>query len=595
MAAGNTIATLLVKIGVDITDMTKSTKKIESNFKKMETSGKKTASALRTSFAVLGTAAIAGLGVSLKKGIAFENQMVRVRAVTKGTEDQFKQLQSMAFKLSNTMGISSTAVAGAMEKLARFGFDANKILKTLPSILDATRASGEGLDTVLRVTEGLLSEFGLTADNTKEVVDTLTAVSMKTRANFTRMGEAFKYSAGTAKRLGVKMYDLAAVTGLLINAGVEGGMAGRAMRRVMLRLAAPTGAAAKEMKKLGVNMDNGKGKMKSMTAIIAQFIDKTKDFSDLKKVEVLTKIFGTEGITPMLALMEQGPQKIKELAEEIEKSGGVTKTVSEKMAESAEQSLKRFNESINNLQIQLALKLLPALTSVIDKVNDLFDAFDKLDPKTKDTVVTIGAVTLAILAIGGAIALLSPVIAGVTALFAFLATPLGAIVGLVGLVIIAFNKMGISFKEVWERMKYRFNLMVSEFTSLKNRAFQWGKDMIRNFGNGISSAWGWLKTKISGIATWIKDRLGFSVPKTGPLKDADKWMPDMMDLFSKGIDMGTPKLQMAVNTAADTLAGNTGSSYNNTVNVYPRSTNMNKNQFVRALNQVAWTRGGVMI
>lgn len=594
MAVGNTIATLLIKIGVDIKDMTKGINKVESSFKRMENTGKKTVSSLRAVFAVIGSAAIASLGVALKKGIAFENQMVRVKAVTKGTEDQFNQLQNMAFKLSNSMGISSTKVAEAMEKLARFGFDANKILQTLPSILDATRASGEGLDTVLRVTEGLLSEFGLTADHTKEVVDTLTSVSMKTRANFTRMGEAFKYSAGTAKRLGVKMHDLAAVTGLLINAGVEGGMAGRAMRRVMLRLASPTGAAAKHMKKLGVVMDNGKGKMKSMTAIIAQFIDKTKNFSDLKKVDVLNKIFGTEGITPILALMEQGPEKIQKLADEIEKSGGVTSEVSKKMAESAEQSLNRFNSSLDNLQIRLALKLLPAFTQVIDKVNELFDAFDKLDPKTKDTITILGGLALVLLGIGGAIAILSPAVFGITALFAFLATPLGAIVGIIGLVIWAFNQLGITWDFVVDTFRNGNQRIANDFINLKNRAFQWGKDMLNNFGKGIEEAWGWVKKKLSGIADWISNHFGFSVPKDGPLKDADKWMPDMMDLFSQGIEMGKPKLEMAVNDVASALASG-GSSTSNTVNVYPRSTNMNKNQFVSALNQVAWMRGGVMI
>lgn len=594
MAAGNTIATLLIKIGVDVKGLTQGMKKVEDNLSKLEKGAKKTTSNLQKGFALVGTAAIAGLGIAIKKGIAFENQMVRVKAVTKGTEHQFTQLQSMAFKLSNTMGISSTKVAEAMEKLARFGFDANKILKTLPSILEATRASGEGLDTVLRVTEGLLSEFGLTADHTKEVVDTLTAVSMKTRANFTRMGEAFKYSAGTAKQVGVKMHDLAAVTGLLINAGVEGGMAGRAMRRVMIRLASPTGAAAKHMKKLGVVMDNGKGKMKSMTAIIAQFIDKTKGFSNLKKFDILNKIFGTEGITPMLALMEQGPEKIKKLADEIEKSGGVTKDVSEKMAESAQQSLGRFNESVNNLQIRLALKLLPTITNVIDKLNSLFDSFDKLNPQTQDTILTIGGLVLALLGIGGAIAILSPAVAGITTLFAFLATPIGAIVGVISGVILAFNKLGITWDTVVQTIKNGNQRIANDFINLKNRAFQWGKDMISNIGKGISAAWGWVKQKISGIASWISDHLGFSVPKAGPLKDADKWMPDMMDLFSKGIQMGTPKLEMAVNTAADTLASGS-SSYNNTVNVYTQSTNMSQNQFTRALNQVAWMRGGVMI
>ena len=53
-----------------------------------------------------------------------------------------------------------------------------------------------------------------------------------------------------------------------------------------------------------------------------------------------------------------------------------------------------------------------------------------------------------------------------------------------------------------------------------------------------------------------KDFLGFSSPtKEGPGKDADKWMPNMMQMFSQGIKQNLPDIEGAVNLTANTLSG----------------------------------------
>lgn len=66
-------------------------------------------------------------------------------------------------------------------------------------------------------------------------------------------------------------------------------------------------------------------------------------------------------------------------------------------------------------------------------------------------------------------------------------------------------------------------------------AVTWGKDLIQNFINGIMEKWNALKEKVKSVAQTVKDFLGFSEPKKGPLSNFHTYAPDMMNLFAKGI------------------------------------------------------------
>jgi TP901 family phage tail tape measure protein len=106
-------------------------------------------------------------------------------------------------------------------------------------------------------------------------------------------------------------------------------------------------------------------------------------------------------------------------------------------------------------------------------------------------------------------------------------------------------------KQIWINL----NLwIIQKFNDLAQSALKWGSDMMLNLANGILDGWHHVQDIINGIGQWIKDHLGFSVPVAGPLSTADEWMPDMMDLFSRGIVAGSPKLQAAFNAAIAPLA-----------------------------------------
>lgn len=78
--------------------------------------------------------------------------------------------------------------------------------------------------------------------------------------------------------------------------------------------------------------------------------------------------------------------------------------------------------------------------------------------------------------------------------------------------------------------------------SLASQAVQWGKDLIQNFINGLLAKWNALKQTVSNVAQTVKDFLGFSEPKKGPLSNFHTYAPDMMDLFIKGIKDNEKKL-----------------------------------------------------
>lgn len=95
----------------------------------------------------------------------------------------------------------------------------------------------------------------------------------------------------------------------------------------------------------------------------------------------------------------------------------------------------------------------------------------------------------------------------------------------------------------------------SKFKNVNSNTYTWGKDAGNQWANGLNSSR--LKSAVSNMAQYIKDNIGFSVPKEGPLSNADTYMPDMIDLFVKGIKDNQNKVFNAIQG----LAGNMNNSF----------------------------------
>ncbi len=109
------------------------------------------------------------------------------------------------------------------------------------------------------------------------------------------------------------------------------------------------------------------------------------------------------------------------------------------------------------------------------------------------------------------------------------------------------GKIGSVFENLFSNIKAFFEDMI-------DKAFNWGKNLIRNIGDGIESSWNTVVDGVKSVGQLIADFLGFGSPtKKGPGQEADKWIPNLMDMMREGIYSEMPKIQTAALQIASTL------------------------------------------
>ena len=140
---------------------------------------------------------------------------------------------------------------------------------------------------------------------------------------------------------------------------------------------------------------------------------------------------------------------------------------------------------------------------------------------------------------------------------------------------------------------------ITEKGGLKNlpkMALEWGKDLIDNFIGGIKANIGKLTDTVKNVAQTVKNFIGFSEPKFGPLSNFHTYAPDMMDLFMQGIVDNKSKLIDTVTDAfnfsdmitAPSLVGVGGVGYNQIVSTSGTSSALE--QILAILPQLASTQ-----
>jgi phage-related protein len=93
------------------------------------------------------------------------------------------------------------------------------------------------------------------------------------------------------------------------------------------------------------------------------------------------------------------------------------------------------------------------------------------------------------------------------------------------------------------------------FSNMAGQALQWGANIINSLAQGIEGAAGAVGNAASDVAGKIASLLGFHSPaKEGPASDADKWMPNLINMLSSGLISNTPQLGLAATIAAQALA-----------------------------------------
>lgn len=350
----NTTATAKIKAK---DEATKTLNKIDSKIKSFIKSGVKKV----ISVGIAGAVALggAGIGTSIKTFSEFEQGLSNVKAVTEATDQQMRELGNTAKSLGASTAWSAVNVTQAEELLGQAGFSVNETMTALPGLLSLASAGGLDLAAATDIASGTLRAFNLNASESSHVADVLALSASATNSDVTDLGDTMKYVAPVAQALGISLEDTAAASGLLSNANIKGSQAGTVLRQTMARLASPTKEALKLMKQYGINAFDAHGNMKPLNGVVDNLNKSLGNLTSQRRADIISTIFGTESMSGVLALMNQGGQSLSTLSQKLKEAKGSADKMAGTKLDNLAGQWEQLKGAAETLQINLGERLAP--------------------------------------------------------------------------------------------------------------------------------------------------------------------------------------------------------------------------------------------
>jgi len=446
-------------------DLQKARGAVENSLGKTMQDAGKTLRDVGTKLSTYVTLPILGTGAAILRTAGdFEASMNRVRALTGATGQEFEALRNLAKELGRTTQYTASQAADAMGFLAMAGFDVNQILGAMPSTLQLAAAAQIDLATAADITTNILTGYGLAVEDLARANDVLVATFTKANVDLRMLGESFKYVGPIASQVGVSLEETAAAIGLLGNAGIQGSMAGTALRGAISRLLNPTKQTQKILERLGITVRDSAGNFVGFESIIRQLQESGATTADIMQ------IFGDRAGPAMAALVDQGADALAQLRKELEQSGGTAQRIAETQMEGLNGALLEMQSALEGVMLAIAESgLLEWATALVQRLTGLIQRIVEADPALLriGTVFALVAAAIGPLLIGlgaltaavGSLITTGPMLVAKLGMVATAAGPVLAVIAALAaaayLLWANWDTVGPKLAALWEQVKER--------------------------------------------------------------------------------------------------------------------------------------------
>ena len=369
--------------------------KIDVAGQKMEAVGNSIAGAGKKMMGI--TTVIGGVGVAAVKTAAdFDSAMSQVAAVSGATGKDFDALRNKAREMGAKTKFSATEAAEAMNYMAMAGWKTEDMLDGIEGVMNLAAASGEDLATTSDIVTDALTAFGLSAKDSGHFADILAAASSNANTNVSMMGETFKYCAPIAGALGFSAEDTAEAIGLMANAGIKSSQAGTALRTIMNNLAGDVKISGKAIGDVTIATTNADGSMRDLSDILTDCRTAFSGLTESEKAQAAESLVGKNAMSGFLALMNAGEGDIEKLSSAIENCDGSAEKMAMTMQDNLAGQLTILKSQLQELAISFGDILMPAIRSIVSKLQGFVDKLNGMDEGTKRTIVTIALLVASI-------------------------------------------------------------------------------------------------------------------------------------------------------------------------------------------------------
>lgn len=305
-------------------------------------------------------------------GSGFEASMSQVAATMGITSAaaEFDTLSDAAKEMGETTKFSASQAGEALNYLALAGYDAEKAVSALPTVLNVAAAGGMELAAASDMITDAMSALGLQTSQMADFSDKLAVTAQKSNTSISQLGEAILTVGGTAKSLAGGVTEMNTVLGILADNGIKGAEGGTMLRNVILSLSAPTSTAAAALKDLGVTAFDASGSMRPLEDTFADLNAALSKLSDQEKTAVLNEIFNKVDLKGVNALLGTSAERFDELSGYIDSCSGAAADMAATMDDNLKGDLTIMQSALEGLGIAAYEKFQTPMRTAVQSVTE---------------------------------------------------------------------------------------------------------------------------------------------------------------------------------------------------------------------------------
>lgn len=389
---------------------------------------------------------VLGFGAALKVAGDFEAKMQGVRALLGNVSDQeFADLNKAARDLGKSTKFSASETAGAIEILASQGLNTQQILGgALKATADTAAASGSTIEEAANLVTQASNVFGIETGKMGQVADRAVGLMDVSRFGVNDFGLALSQGGLAARQAKLSFEEFAAVMALNGKYFDSGSDAGTSFKTFMASLSKTSKPAQEAMKRIGFSAYDASGKFVGMEEVIRRLQRSLRGLSDQEKSQVLNDIFGSDAGREAFALATEGVEGYGRALNSVF-NGSAAKAAETRM-KGFKGSFEEFTGALEELGIAImASGILETITNLVKSVTEFITKLSETSPGllkfgTYAALATaaIGPILMGLgqMAIGAAIvakalAILIPILGGITLIGAGWAIAIGLAIGAV--------------------------------------------------------------------------------------------------------------------------------------------------------------------
>lgn len=374
--------------------------------KAIETQAQKTADAQMTTAKRLATAGgvLVGAFVLAEKATSgFDTAMSGVKSVANATPKEMDSLADAALRAGKATAYGATQAADAEDELVKAGVS---VQDTLGGALSGTLslAAAGNLDVAKSATIAAneMNTFKLEGKDVGHVADVMAAGANKSAADVGELADGMSQGGLVAHQMGMSLEDTTATLSAFADEGLHGADAGTSMKTMLERLASPTGAAADQMKSLGIETYDASGNFVGIVKMAGQLHDKLGPLTQQQRNLALQTIFGSDAIRAATVLYDQGATGMQGYVDSVNDSGAASRMADAQM-NNLSGDLRQLKGSLDVALIQTGSGANSVLRDMTQGATTAVNAFASLPKPVQEAASAIaGADGSTLLLVGGA-------------------------------------------------------------------------------------------------------------------------------------------------------------------------------------------------